>query len=567
MESFTLAALSLTTACAVALVAYLLYLCFVYPLRNPIRQLPGPPSKWFLELRHMYMTMDPRRSPHTAAEFVEKYGRNVYIRGPVPWDQRLFTLDPVTMNHVLQHTAIYEKPWPSRRLISGLIGAGMLSAEGQMHKRQRRVATPAFSLNEMRALIPLVFSKGTELQKKWMEIMRDAGVKPGQGHVVNVCSWASRATFDVMGSAGFDYEFNAIQNEDNELLRAYVDMFETAVSKQKAGLRSVLVMYLPIIDKIFPNETTRFVSKCQTVIERVAGTLIQEKKRKMADAAVKGQVYQGKDLLSLMLKSNSAVDLPPDQRLSDQDLLNNINTFMFAGTDTTSLALTWTLYVLALYPHVQDRLRAELLSVAPIAPIDTLTPEEVQSLYAEIAALPFLENVIRETLRLIPPVHSSIREATRDDVVPVSAPLKRTTPNGRVVEEQVHQIVVPKGTFIHVPIEGFNLDKGLWGETALKFDPDRWDNLPETIKELPGLYQHTLTFSAGPRACIGMRMSVIELKSFLFTLVTNFKFAPDPTQKIGKANVILTRPYVAGKQNEGSALPLIVTPYVREDAS
>lgn len=235
-----------------------------------------------------------------------------------------------------------------------------------------------------------------------------------------------------------------------------------------------------------PNKTKRFVAECHKVIERVAGTLIQEKKRKMAEAAEKGEAYQGKDLLSLMrkpyplsdrhspdmilpVKSNSAVDLPSDQRISDADLLHNINTFMFAGTDTTSLALTWTLYLLALYPDVQVRLRAELLAAAPFAPVESLTPDEVQRLYANIAELPFLENVVRETLRLIPPVHSSIREAMRDDVVPVSAPLKRKK-DGHVVEEHVGKILVPKGTFVHVPIEGFNLDKELWGEKAWRFE-------------------------------------------------------------------------------------------------
>ena len=170
------------------------------------------------------------------------------------------------------------------------------------------------------------------------------------------------------------------------------------------------------------------------------------------------------------MKSNTSVELPPEQRISDADILNNINTFMFAGTDTTSLALTWILYLLAVYPDAQDRLRTELLSVAPPTPVDALTLDEVQSLYASISSLPYLENVIRETLRLIPPVHSSIREAMRDDVVPTSGPLKRKGADGTIVEEDVKQIFVPKGTFIHVPIEGFNLDKGLWGQSAWSFE-------------------------------------------------------------------------------------------------
>lgn len=142
---------------------------------------------------------------------------------------------------------------------------------------------------------------------------------------------------------------------------------------------------------------------------------------------------------------------------------------MFAGTDTTSLALTWILYLCAVYPDVQDRLRTELLTVLPPAPVESLTEDEIQSLYASVAELPYLENVIREAMRLIPPVHSSIRVATKDDMVPVSTPIKRKAADGVITEEAVSQIFVPKGTFIHVPIEGFNLDKGFWGPTAWGF--------------------------------------------------------------------------------------------------
>lgn len=132
---------------------------------------------------------------------------------------------------------------------------GMLTAEGQMHKRQRRVATPAFSVQTMRALVPLVFSKGTELKEKWMSIVRDTGTISGNGCVIDVCRWTSRATFDVMGTAGFDYEFHAIQNEDNELLRAYIDMFEVAISRQSGGLRSTLILYFPFMEKVLVGPT------------------------------------------------------------------------------------------------------------------------------------------------------------------------------------------------------------------------------------------------------------------------------------------------------------------------
>jgi cytochrome P450 len=172
------------------------------------------------------------------------------------------------------------------------------------------------------------------------------------------------------------------------------------------------------------------------------------------------------------VKSNAATDLPPDQRLTDDDILHNINTFLFAGSDTTSLALTWTLFLLAQRPEVQDRLRAEIIGLTsgtPFGSASILTEEELASLHTAIADLPLLDNVCRESLRLIPPVHSSLRVATRDDVVPTSSPVLRRARNGALVDSGARSVHIPKGTFVHVPVEAFNLDKDIWGPDAWEF--------------------------------------------------------------------------------------------------
>jgi cytochrome P450 len=86
----------------------------------------------------------------------------------------------------------------------------MLSAEGQVHKRQRRVATPAFSIQNMRALVPLVFQKGGELKDRWMDMIVEGskGTENASNDAlrIDVCHWISRATFDVIGSAGERHE-------------------------------------------------------------------------------------------------------------------------------------------------------------------------------------------------------------------------------------------------------------------------------------------------------------------------------------------------------------------------
>ncbi len=125
---------------------------------------------------------------------------------------------------------------------------------------------------------------------------------------------------------------------------------------------------------------------------------------------------------------------------------------MFAGSDTTSLAVTWTLLLLAKHPQIQDRLRAELLALARP---ENLGDEAVLAHYQELAVSPLLDKVCRESLRIVPPVHSSLRVATQDDVLPVS--------NGG---QDIH---IRKGTLVHVPIEAMNLDREIWGSDGWAF--------------------------------------------------------------------------------------------------
>ncbi|KAJ7703296.1 cytochrome-450 hydroxylase [Mycena rosella] len=526
----------------------LVLLCF-----NPLRELPGPPVKRWLG--HMQHVLDPTVSHKVQRILVKQYGRSIRIRGVGPWDERLLTLDPVSLTHILKDTTIYEKPWQSRRLIMSLIGCGMLAAEGQVHKRQRRVILPDFSGQNMRSLVDIAFKKGTQLTDAWMEML-PAGTDAVE---IDVGQWLSRATFDVMGLAGFDYNFNSIQDVSNELFVAYKEMFEVAIA-QVHPFRNLLSIYLPSVNRLFADKTVRTVDRCQEVIHRVAGRLIQDKKRKLADGKKNRVPDEEKDLLTLLLKSNTATDLPPEHRISDDDILNNINTFMFAGSDTSSLSMTWTLLLLAQNPHIQDRLRAELLSIAPELPrtLSDLSEDDIQSLHAALSNLPFLHNVTRESLRLIPPVHSSSRVATQDDEVPTLYPVHHRDGS---VNENKHSFIVPKGTFIHISMEGFNLDKTVWGDDAWDFNPDRWNSLPEAAQHYSWHFSNIMTFSAGPRACPGFRFALIETKIMYYILLTNFVFK-ETEAKITKHNVILTRPYLAGKFKDGTQCPLLVSRFI-----
>jgi cytochrome P450 len=138
--------------------------------------------------------------------------------------------------------------------------------------------------------------------------------------------------------------------------------------------------------------------------------------------------------------------------MSDQELMDQISTLLFAGSDTTSLAIAWCLHHLSLNPRIQQRLREELQSLRCI---------EDMSL---VDKLPYLNAVVQETLRFCPPAHSTIRVAMEDDVIPLSNPMKLR--DGTVV----HEVPIRKGSYVHIPIEGLNASKDIWGKDALLFE-------------------------------------------------------------------------------------------------
>lgn len=181
------------------------------------------------------------------------------------------------------------------------------------------------------------------------------------------------------------------------------------------------------------------------------------------------------------------------KRLSDAELLDQCSTFLLAGSDSVSVALSWCLHHLAQNPDIQSRLRDELLSLSTHTYIPSISQEPVdikfaadiklhtprsppptyqsteyspQDHWADIDAAPYLDAVVRETLRICPPVHSTIRVATADDQIPVSHPV--ILQDGTVVAKDGH-ITIRKGSYIHIPIEGLNLSTEIWGSDAHTF--------------------------------------------------------------------------------------------------
>ncbi|KAH0588302.1 hypothetical protein H2248_004163 [Termitomyces sp. 'cryptogamus'] len=206
------------------------------------------------------------------------------------------------------------------------------------------------------------------------------------------------------------------------------------------------------------------------------------------------------------------------------------------------LFLQWALIELARKPEKQQKLREELSRFSTADPTwDQLVSE-----------LPYLDSVVHEVLRLHPPVTDTNAVAAEDDIIPLSNPIVTAT------GESVSSIVVRRGTTVTAPIRTINRSTAFWGPNAKEFEPERWleeSGIP--AKQFQG-HRHILTFSDGPRICLGRSFALAEFKAALSVLIRNyiFELIDGPETKIEKHRSILPRPKVAGQT--GAKVPMKV---------
>jgi len=507
---------------------------------SPLLVLPGPPNPSFIW--GQFKKIFAADNSVLQEQWVEEYGPNITYKGFLGVN-RLWTVDPRALNHIMTHSMDYQKPAQARANLSFVLGNGVLITEGEQHRSQRRIMNPAFGPAQIRELTTIFVEKAVQLRDLWASELSKSSAESTK---IDVLSGLTSMTLDVIGLAGFNYKFNALNetNEKNELNEAFETMFRSETS---LSIRGVLAGTFPRIARLIPTERGRRIVHARSVMNRIGLQLIKDKKAAILaeKSGMEKKDLQGRDLLTLLLKANMATDIPDSQRLSDEDVLAQVPTFLIAGHETTSNATTWALFALTQAPEVQTKLREELLSVSTDAP----TMDELQ-------ALPYLDFVVRETLRLHAPVASTVRMATKDDVIPVQTPY--TDRYGNVKDH----IKIAKRDVIMIPILAMNRSKHLWGEDALEFKPERWEKLPEAVAEIPGVWGNMMTFIGGPRACIGYRFSLIEMKALLFTLVRAFEFElAVPAKDVGKRSALVQRPIILSDREGGNYMPLIIKHY------
>ncbi|MBW0461204.1 hypothetical protein O181_000919 [Austropuccinia psidii MF-1] len=433
---------------------------------------------------------------------------------------RLAMTDPKALNHVLvQHSYNYPKPSDVKGEVARLLGRGLLLAEGEQHKRQRKLINPTFSLAQLRYLVPLVHSYGRKLSDKWEEKILESKQKE-EKCIIDVMPWINHTTVDVIGEAGFAYQFHSLENGPRTTLA-------TAFSNLMTKRNEVMAQSL----RAMQEESQKVLHKA-----RHAGGIQDDRK----------------DLLALLVRENKLAS-SERERISDEEIMGQMTTFLFAGHETTASALTWFLWILAKNPEIQNRLRQEIFNATPSSD-EAMEESETTWSLEKINGLPYLDAFCREGFRYISPVTLTNKIATRDDKIPLSKPIRLRT--GKLVDH----LIISAGQRVIIPIHSFNRSKEIFGKDAHEFKPERWLT-SDPPKSGTGLWSGLLTFSAGPRACIGYRFSLVEVKVLLIVLLSKFKFEERDDgggPEFERRNTTIVQPQIKGQPGK-STMPLRVS--------
>ncbi|KAH7910390.1 cytochrome P450 [Hygrophoropsis aurantiaca] len=517
----------------------------VHQLASPLRNINGPKSTSWLFGNMLELLQSEELV--LLDEWAQEYGQTLKFYGFLN-AVCLFTMDLRALNHILTHSTEYQKPEPVRYGLSQILGKGVAFVVGAQHRQQRRIMNPAFGPGQIRDLTEVFLAKSIKLRDILMLESKDEEGNPKR---IDISAWMSRVSLDVIGLAGFNYDINSLNAsvKNNELHEAIEMMLSAGIS---ASVLSILQIGIPPLRAI-PTDRGRQIMFARNIMRRIGHEILRDAKaavmtsRDDEKGIVEKRSVQGRDLLSLLVRANMATDVPDNQKLSDDDVLAQVHTFLVTGNDTVTTATTWALFALTQHPEAQVKLRKELLT------IESETPS-----MDELSALPYLDGVIREALRVYTPVPSSLRIAMKDDVIPLDTPF--TDKNGEVQTE----IKIIKGDYIAIPILAINRSEALWGPDAKEFKPERWESPPENASNIPGIWGHLLTFLGGPRACIGYRFALIEMKALLFTLVRAFEFTlAVPAADIVKKVEVVQRPFVRSEPGSDSQMPLFIKPYRR----
>jgi cytochrome P450 len=362
---------------------------------------------------------------------------------------------------LLTNAANYEKPRIVKRVVAPLIGRGLVSSDGELWRTQRKIVAPSFAPGAVAKLIGRIAAAAKRSAETWPEVGR-----------IDIAATATATTMAIIAEALFSNDKRLTTPEAARRIEAAL---LAAGQVRLAALLGVEWLQLGRVARE-GGRGRRYLRETLTAIVRERGP------------------EGGDDFLGGMIRNlNERFEGAEATALA----IDNAATFYVAGHETTANALAWSIYLLAGDPAVQDRARVEAIGALPGDP-ETL-PDR----------LPYLRQILDESLRLYPPAPRFEREAMADDAL--------------------HGVAIRKGDIVSIWPWLLHRHRKLW-EDADSFDPERFAPGRENERHR---FQY-IPFGGGPRVCVGARFATVEALVILahwlgrrrFALVQGFTVDP-----------------------------------------
>lgn len=380
------------------------------------------------------------------------YGEVIPLR--LGWKNSCILTNPQHIEEVLQQKDVFVKSLGVRSL-KGILGQGLVTNEGESWFKQRRISQPIFYQKQILSYGRIMVDYTKAMLNTWND-----------GEVRDVNKDMMGLTLSIVMKAILSQELQNIQVSD--IVRAFDTMLDWFDSRRKQNFLTVNWSFLP--ENIHYRQA---INKMDESIYRIITERIEGEEKP-------------DDLLSIFLQ----ICDEDGNRMSHQQIRDEINTLIFAGHETTANTLSWTIMLLAQNPDVENKLLAEINSV-----LNGNFPT-----VENIPQLTYTENVIKESMRLYPPVPIMARESIRDyDLGDYRIPAKSSI---MFAQWLMHRH--PK-----------------YFENPEQFIPERWENSLE--KQLPPCVY--FPFGNGPRICIGKGFAMMEAVLLLASIIQNFKFS------------------------------------------
>lgn len=397
----------------------------------------------------------------------------------------IITANPANVEHMLKTNFInFPKGKPFTEILGDLLGCGIFNVDGDLWATQRKLASHEFSTKSLREFV--VKTLYEEVENRLIPLLEEAAAKCNG--VLDLQDVLRRFAFDIICKVSLGTDPFCL--DLSRPVPALVKAFDTA--SEISAMRGMAPVYAVWRTKRFFNLGAE--KKLKEAVKLVHGSVLEIVQNKKSVLENDQERKLESDLLSRLLLAGHDGEVVRDMVIS----------FIMAGRDTTSAAMTWLFWLLSRYQNAEEMIVKE---------VNSLLNNGTKTIDFEVLKnMDFLKACLCESMRLYPPVAWDSKHAFNDDVLPDGT-------------------FVGKGDRVTYFPYGMGRMESLWGKDRLEFKPDRWFEDPVALENSYGTLKSVNpykfpVFQAGPRVCLGKEMAFIQMKYVVATVLNRFEIRP-----------------------------------------